>query len=145
MPLTLREAEERLDQKEKKLVQRVTLLLFFKLLFERNKNIIRPPNTIQLPSLFVGFNDLGNGQIHRSLDGKRLEIIAHSTPQFFSHIDLYRTFRFPIEQQINCLRQIPQLQAVENLLFPNQIDQSLMNVNQNQEQKDQIGSSNNLY
>ena len=89
--------------------------------------MIRPPNTIQLPSIFVGFTDLGNGQIHRSLDGKRLEIVAQSTPQFFSHIDLYHCFRFPIEQQINCLRQIPQIQSVEDLIFPNQDDQSLLN------------------
>lgn len=143
MPSNLREAEERLEQKEKKLIQRVTLLIFFKLLFNRNKNMIRPPNTIQLPSLFVGFSDLGNGQIHRSLDGKRLEIIAQSTPQFFSHIDLYQTLRFPIEQQINCLRQIPQLQSVEKLVFPNQNGQA--SIKNNQEQGDQINLTSNLY
>ncbi|KAK8893231.1 hypothetical protein M9Y10_021648 [Tritrichomonas musculus] len=145
----LREAEERLEQKERTLMQRVTLLLFFKLLFNRNKQMIRPPNTVQLPAIFVGFSDLGNGQIHRSLDGKRLEIVAQSTPQFFSHNDLYRTLRFPIEQQINCLRQMPQIQSIENLLFPNQNDQfdqsSNYMQNQNLEQKNQIIPVSNLF
>ncbi|OHS94122.1 hypothetical protein TRFO_11411 [Tritrichomonas foetus] len=114
----LREMKDRITQKERILVERATLLLFYKLLINRNSTTQRPPTTIQLPAMFVGFGNAGNGEVKRSLDGTRLEVVAQSPPLYFSPVDLYNTLGFREEQQIACIRSIPILRPLENLLFP---------------------------
>jgi hypothetical protein len=111
------QAGARLSLKENTLVEKVNLLLAHRLLIERNRECPRPRSAIQLPSIFIAFNDVGNGQVNQALDGKTLEIIAQSPSLFVSPMNVFHQFHFPVEKQIHCLRQMPVLADLESLLF----------------------------
>jgi hypothetical protein len=109
---------ERLVFKEKILLEKTKLFLGHQLLIQRNRDRERLGTATQLPAIFVAFGDLGDGHVQRALDGKRLEIIAHSAPRFFSPMDLFDKFRFPMEEQVKLLRENPRLREIEALIFP---------------------------
>ena len=123
--IELKSAQKRVEKKNEQLVEKVWQILFYKLLFERNKklqnsNAINLTKTIHLPALFVGFDDLGNGGENRSLDGTKLEIFAKSKPHFFSPMDIFRLMNFSKQEELNCLRNTPGICQLENLIFPNE-------------------------
>ena len=111
--------KQRLREKENILVERATLLMFFKLLFQRNRQIEKPPNVIHLPAIFIGINGHQGRKIDQKPDGTRLEIFTQTSPQFFAQIDLFRSLSFPIEEQRKLLQEIPKLKSIEKLLIPN--------------------------
>lgn len=110
--------EARINTKQKALLDKIKLLIYYKLLIERNKKRQRPTNAIQLQALFVGFDDVGNGQAKRSLDGRQLEIVANSPPQFFSPMMIFERMTFSPESQLGILQNMPNFSAYEPLLFP---------------------------
>jgi hypothetical protein len=104
--------------KEATLAEKTKVFLGYKLLIARRREQARPPNAIQLPSIFVAFVDIGNGHVQRAFDGSRLEIIAHSPPRFFSPMGLFEKMGFPPDEQIACLRKMPALAGLEQIVFP---------------------------
>ncbi|KAH0785554.1 transcription factor Dp [Histomonas meleagridis] len=110
---------ERIAQKERELVVKTKLLIYYKLLIERNRKTQRPATAVQLSSIFVGFRDVGNGQIQRSLNGHELVIISRSPPLFFSPLDVFEGISFPHRLKVECLRRIPDLSCLESLVFNN--------------------------
>jgi hypothetical protein len=108
----------RIDLKQKMLVEKAMLLIGHRLLIQRNRGRSRPARSIQLPSIFVGFRDVGNGEVRRSLDGGQLEIVAESPPRFFSPMNVFHAVGFSVDEQLGRLAQIPQMAGLEALLFP---------------------------
>jgi hypothetical protein len=109
--------QSRLLVKESRLTAKTRLFLGYQLLLAGHRERPRLPNAIQLPSIFVAFGDVGNGHVQRAFDGRRLEIIAHSPPRFFSPMDLFERMAFPAEEQIGCLRRMPALAGIEKIVF----------------------------
>jgi hypothetical protein len=108
----------RLAIKEATLIERAQLLIYNKLLIDRNRRRMRPPFAVQLPAIFVAFKDVGNGEIKRALDGGKLEIVANSAPLFFSPMNVFQLLQFGIQGQLECLRTMPKLAGLEAKLFP---------------------------
>jgi hypothetical protein len=111
------QVKSRLAVKEGLLVEKANMLLSHRLLIERNQKRRRPPTAVQLPLIFVAFKDAERGEIKRALDGGKLEIVAESPPMFFSPMNLFQTMPFTVESQIACVRALPELAALESLLF----------------------------
>jgi hypothetical protein len=65
----------------------------------------------------VALGDIGDGQIQRTVDGKRFEIIANSIPRFSSPMDLFDKFSLPIEEQVKFLRENPKLREIEEFIL----------------------------
>jgi hypothetical protein len=115
----VQQAKERLLVKEAVLAEKGRLMILYKLLIRENCQRKRPSTAVQLPSLFAGFRDVGNGEVKRSLDCSRLEVVATSPPKFFSPMNVLGELRFAIDSQIACLREMPEMEGLEPLLFPN--------------------------
>ena len=80
--------EKEICDKEAYLIDKIKILMYYKLLIERNKKINRPNTAVQFPAIFVGFKDASNGEIKKSLDGKEVQIIIRSIPNgnFFEEL-----------------------------------------------------------
>ena len=111
--------EKEICDKEAYLIDKIKILMYYKLLIERNKKINRPNTAVQFPAIFVGFKDASNGEIKKSLDGKEVQIIASVPPMFFSPLNLLETIGFPVSSQIEYIRSIPNGNFFEELLFGN--------------------------
>jgi hypothetical protein len=108
----------RLLVKERVLRDRMRMFLGHRLLMERNHARAQTGGAVRLPAIFIGFSDVAGGEVQRALDGRKLEIIAPSAPRFFSPMNLFDAFRFPAEDQVRVLRQMPEFAPIEPLLFP---------------------------
>ena len=100
------QARERLQLKKKVLADKLRLLIFHKLVIARNAQRARPLDAVQLPCIFVGFTDIGNGEITKTLNGLQLQIVAESPPLFFSPMNVFETLGFSIEEQSRCLKDL---------------------------------------
>ena len=99
------------------ILSKLKIYLLYKSLIERNQNVMRPPNAVQLPAIFVGFPS-DKGESHLSLDGKDLEIQSDQDPTFYSPLDVFQAAGINIDQQRNFLRCSPPFDKFEPQLFP---------------------------
>ena len=103
------------------LVDKLRLLIFHKLLIERNARRARALDAVQLPCIFVGFTDVGNGVITKTLTGLQLQIAAQSPPLFFSPMNVFEGIGFDVAEQKRCLQEmdIPErlLESLQSLMF----------------------------
>ena len=99
------------------IISKLQIFLLYKSLIERNQNVNRPPNAVQLPAIFVGFPS-DKGESNLSLDGKDLEIQSDQDPTFYSPVDVFHAAGISIDQQRNFLRCSPPFNKFESYLFP---------------------------
>lgn len=126
-PDAIEDVRKRLHLKLGVLCDNLKLLIYMKLLIERNSRRSRALGAVQLPCMFVGFSDVGNGEITKTLSGRQLQIVVPSVPLFFSPMNVYDCIGFSTAEQIRILRQLrfrslaipPRLLAtLEPLMFP---------------------------
>lgn len=113
-----KQTQDRVAMKQSELIEKVRQLLFFKLLINRNKNNQRGNLTIQLPTILMGFSNVSNGSISKSLDGKSLVVSSTSPPQFFSPLNVYEAIGFSPEEKSAVIRSIKPLASLEYILVP---------------------------
>ena len=113
LPVVDPEEEQRIEEKKKKLIVSARLLIYYRLLVERNKKLLRPVTNVQMPSIIIGYTDVKNGRIERSLNGK--EMVIHSTkcPHFYSPQNIFNCMEFPKQMQIEKLKEISYLRPIE--------------------------------
>ena len=104
-----RRQTSRIEQKTQMLISKTRLLIYYRLLLERNRNSMRPTENVQMPTIILGYTDVENGKICRSLDGQTLTIISQYKPNFFSPENIFRRLSFPKEWQISVLSTMPKL------------------------------------
>jgi hypothetical protein len=107
-----------LADKERRLHEKVRMLVAYETLIRRNANRERPPSAVQLPAIIVGFNSNISGRSNTSLDGKTLEIHASENPIFYSPMDVFGNIGFTNADQSESLRQYQDLAQLESVLFP---------------------------
>jgi hypothetical protein len=117
-PDEMREIQLRISGKESAVVQKARLLIHYKILIERNRSSRRPKTIFLLPVLFVGFRDVGNGQVRRTLDGTTLEISAEAPPTFYSPMDIFDKMQFAVESQLYWVRRLSLIAPLELMMFP---------------------------
>jgi hypothetical protein len=94
---SVRSGKARAAGKEAILVEKTELMLNYRLLIERNRRRSRPLAAVPLPSMFLAFDDVGSGEVKRSLDGAKLEIVAPRPPTYFSPMEVFRPIGFGAE------------------------------------------------
>lgn len=107
------------EDKRTLLMQRIKLLLSYKALIMRNKQVSRPVNAVQMPVIMVGFNNNILGESYSSLDGKSVEMSASEGPIFYSPMDVFSKLQFPVDL-LRTLMKEPHtrgLEACEDLVF----------------------------
>lgn len=109
--------EAQLAAKEAQLADKIRILMYYKLLIERNKKAERPNGAVQFPAIFVGFRDAASGEIKKSLDGKEVQIVTSVSPLLFSPLNMLEAIGFPAESQLEFLRSLPNGGFLEELLF----------------------------
>jgi hypothetical protein len=114
----VRAAKSRIAVMEAALAERAQILIYYRLLIERNHGRPPPVPAFAMPVMFVGFRDIDQGQVKRVLDGSRLEIAARSAPIFFSPLTVFEKMRFGVDTRVRMLRRTPEIAALEPLLFP---------------------------
>jgi hypothetical protein len=105
---------------ESALLEKARLLLYYRLIIQRNQVGPRALTTFELPMLCVALPDTKNGHTRRSLNGSRLEIVTDADPMFFSPMELFDQLEFSVESQIKLTKSIPEIAGLEARLFPNQ-------------------------
>lgn len=148
---TYKQAQDRVTMKQSDLMEKVRQLLFFKLLINRNKNFQRCEKAIQLPTILIGFSNVSNGDISKSLDGKNLVVASKSPPQFFSPLNVFDAIGFSPEEKAAVIRSIKPIASLEYLFLPQNEtenyendDHQLMNA-QNPKQEDfSLGLGNSM-
>ena len=148
---TYKQAQDRVTMKQNDLMEKVRQLLFFKLLINRNKNFQRCEKAIQLPTILIGFSNVSNGDISKSLDGKNLVVASTSPPQFFSPLNVFDAIGFSPEEKAAVIRSIKPIASLEYLFLPQNEtenyendDHQLMN-DQNPKQEDfSLGLGNSM-
>lgn len=115
---TYKQAQDRVTMKQSDLMEKVRQLLFYKLLINRNKKTQRREQTVQLPTILIGFSNVSNGDISKSLDGKSLEVTSASPPQFFSPLNVYDAIGFSLEEKAAVIRSIEPLAPLEYMFLP---------------------------
>lgn len=113
-----KQAQDRVTMKQSDLMEKVRQLLFYKLLINRNKKSQRSEQTVQLPTILIGFSNVSNGDISKSLDGKNLEVTSSSPPQFFSPLNVYDAIGFSSEEKAAVIRSIKPLAPLEHMFLP---------------------------
>jgi hypothetical protein len=124
----MQQIKERIAIKEAMMIEKGRLVISYRLLIEENRTRKRPSSAVQFPTLFAGIRSIDHGEVKRSLDGTRLEIITTEPPKFFSPMNVLDGLRFTIESQVDCLRQLPQLAGLEPLLFPSGAPEKSVNM-----------------
>jgi hypothetical protein len=118
----MRVIKSRIALKEAGLIERAQLHVCFGLLIERNHGRQLPVPAFALPLLFVGFVDIGQGEVIRVLNGSKLEISARSAPKFFSPMEVFERMNFGTENRIRMLRKTPAIAPLESLVFPDAME-----------------------
>jgi hypothetical protein len=115
----IRAVKARLALKEAALLEKARLLLYYRLIIQRNQSQARPLAAFELPVICVALRDTKNGHARRTLNGSRLEIVTKADPMFFSPMELFDQLKFSVESQMALARATPEIAALEPRLFPN--------------------------
>jgi hypothetical protein len=107
-----------LQEKARTLHEKVRTLVGYETLIRRNAGRDRPPSTIQLPAIIVGFSSSILGGCRSALDGKSLEIHASENPLFYSPMNVFQRIGFTNADHRETLRQFPALASLDSALFP---------------------------
>lgn len=107
------------EDKRTMLMQRIKLLLSYKALIARNKQVARPVNAVQMPVIIVGFNNNILGESNSSLDGRSVEMNASENPIFYSPMDVFAKLQFPVDLLRTLIKEphTRGLEACEDLVF----------------------------
>ena len=109
------------------LITKIKTLILYRALIERNQNLPKSNNIIQLPAIFLGLNDISSN-INRNLDGKKLEIIGKNSPMFFSPNDILEKINLPLQKQKEIIfKKSPILSKLEPFIIPNVYEESDFN------------------
>ena len=109
--------EDKIEALQESITKKLQIFLLYKTLMERNQRVMRPPSSVQLPAIFVGFpSDKGVSSL--SLDGKQLEIKSEQDPTFYSPVDVLKATGISIDGQREFLRSMPMFNRFESRLFP---------------------------
>lgn len=117
--------QARVEAKRNSLLEKTKLLIYHKLLMNRNSKSDVPQHLAKLPLILLGFGDVDNGSSERELDGSSLVIVTRSPPLLFSPMNVLECIGFTPEEQLDCLKQLnlPQNEcnALQSLLFPSPV------------------------
>ena len=113
VPESEQEIAQRCREKKQFLLQKISLILSYKSLIERNQTKNRPPSAIQLPALLVGFDKNVYGGSQSALDGRKLEIHASQNPQFFSPMDVLSKIPVSVNVKNEFFQQFQYLAPME--------------------------------
>lgn len=118
-PLETSNLEEKIQAKQTALVDKIRMLLMWKLLIERNRQISRPAGTVPIDNtLFVGFKQCAGGTCNRHLDGRQLEIGAESTPLFYSPMNVMESVGFKREDEARTMAQFHEISPMMPVMYP---------------------------
>lgn len=119
-PMETAALEEKIQAKQTALVDKIRMLLMWKLLIERNKHIIRPSVTVPIDNtLFVGFKQLTGAIQRRPLtDQRQLEIGADSTPLFYSPMNVMESIGFRRDDEARMMAQFREISPMMPVMYP---------------------------
>jgi len=111
-------AKERCQELESTLIQKAKSLLLYRALIERNRYMQRPRNSIDLPAIFIGIQEI-DGALKEFDDKKKLIIEGDCNPMFFSPVDVLEKSSLQIQTQRGYLLSHPELRYLDSKLFSN--------------------------
>jgi hypothetical protein len=98
--------QETVDEKKGDLARKLRMLVLYRCIINRNRHVHRPPGSVHLNAIFVGFPPSESGTASRSLDGKSLEVASDAAPMYFSPMDVMDKFSFSLEERNHAIRGI---------------------------------------
>jgi hypothetical protein len=97
---------ETVDAKKRELARKLHMLVLYRCIINRNRQVHRPPGSIHLSVIFVAFPRSESGTACRSLDGKSLEVASDAAPMYFSPMDLMDKLSFSLEERNQAIRGV---------------------------------------
>jgi hypothetical protein len=94
------------EAKRHELARKFHMLVLYRCIINRNRNVHRPPWSVHLNAIFVGFPRSERGMACRSLDGKSLEVASDAAPMYFSPMDIMDKLSFSLEERNQAIREI---------------------------------------
>jgi hypothetical protein len=98
--------QESIDAKKRELAGKLRMLVIYQCIINRNRHVHRPPGSIHLNAIFVGFPPSESGTASRSLDGRSLEVASDAVPIYFSPMDVMDKLSFSLEERNQAIRGI---------------------------------------